>query len=145
MLHVNQISLIFLALAMAVLAGCETKVENASTPPAEDSHHTVVITTDNFREVVLNSDQPVLLDFWAGWCGPCHQIAPLVESMAKEYEGRFVVGKVNVDQQMTLATEFEIESIPALLYFKNGKLVKRTVGVVSESMLRSAMEEVKSL
>ena len=141
-----------LAFLTAMLTGCEPTTEMGSASQAEQNaatavgeHHTVELTTANFETLVLNSEQPVLVDFWAAWCGPCRQISPMVEALAKEYDDRFVVGKVNVDQHGAIAAQYEIASIPTLLYFKNGQVVKKTVGVVSEDTLRRQMEEVISL
>lgn len=86
------------------------------------------LTKKNFQSEVLESDVPVLVDFWANWCGPCKMMIPVLEEFAKEQEGKIKVGKVNVDEQEELASEYGIMSIPALLLFKNGKLEKSTVG-----------------
>ena len=88
----------------------------------------ITITKNNFSSEVLNSDKPVLVDFWASWCGPCKMLAPVIEQIAEEYEGKVKVGKVNVDEETELARQFQISSIPSLLVFKNGKVVKSAVG-----------------
>ena len=93
-----------------------------------------VITDANFAET-LNSDKPVLVDFWATWCGPCKAIAPVVEEVAAEFEGKAVVGKCNVDDCDDVPMNFNIRSIPTLLFFKNGELVDRHVGVISKADL----------
>ena len=88
----------------------------------------ITLTKENFENEVLNSDIPVLVDFWATWCGPCKMIAPIVEEIAEENEGKIKVGKVNVDDEPDLAAEFRISSIPTLLVFKNGQIVRTSVG-----------------
>ena len=88
----------------------------------------VVITTKNFEEEVMKSDIPVLLDFWASWCGPCRMVAPIVAEIAAEYEGKIKVGKVNVDEETALALSYNVDSIPTLLLFKNGEVADRAVG-----------------
>ena len=86
------------------------------------------ITSDNFETEVLRSDIPVLLDFWAPWCGPCRMIAPSVAEIAEKYNGKVKVGKVNVDEEPELANAFEVESIPTLVYIREGRIVGTKVG-----------------
>ncbi len=88
----------------------------------------ITLTSDNFENEVLKSDLPVLVDFWAVWCGPCRMLAPVIEEIAKEYDGKIKVGKVNVDEEPHLANSFGIESIPTVLLFKNGKVENMSVG-----------------
>ena len=95
------------------------------------------LTTENFEEEVLKSDKPVLLDFWADWCGPCKMMSPVVEELAEE---GYAVGKVDVDQNMALAQQFRVVSIPTLILFKDGAEVKRFVGLTSKEELKSALE-----
>jgi len=88
----------------------------------------IVITEANFEQEVTNSDIPVLLDFWAPWCGPCKMLLPVVDELAKEFEGKIKVGKVNTDENMSLSSKFQITSIPCLIIFKNGKPINKMVG-----------------
>lgn len=94
----------------------------------------VVVTDDNFNEVI-NSDKPVLVDFWAEWCGPCQMLAPIVEELAGDFEGKAIVGKLDVDSNPNTAGQFGIRSIPTLLIFKNGQLIDKQVGVVPKHAL----------
>lgn len=101
----------------------------------------ITITSKNFEEEVSKSNVPVLLDFWASWCGPCKMVSPIVDKVAEEVEGSAKVGKINVDEEQELARSFNIMSIPTLMVINNGKLVKQSVGVMSKEeildMLRS--------
>jgi thioredoxin 1 len=100
----------------------------------------IEITDSNFQEVVLNSDKPVLIDFWAEWCGPCRMVGPVVEEIAKEYEGKAVVGKMNIDLHPNIPSQYGIRSIPTLLYFKNGQLVDKQVGAAPKTLLASKLQ-----
>lgn len=86
------------------------------------------ITNQNFKEEVLNSTLPVLIDFWAPWCGPCRMMGPVIEELAQDYEGKVKVGKVNVDEESELAQAFQIVSIPTIVLIKNGKIVNKVIG-----------------
>ena len=98
------------------------------------------ITDANFQEVVLNSDKPVLVDFWATWCGPCRTISPMIDELATELEGKAVVGKVNVDDNSEIPQNYGIRNIPTLLVFKNGELVDKMVGVVPKGQMIEKLE-----
>ena len=93
----------------------------------------VILTKENFETEVLKSDIPVLVDFWATWCGPCMMLSPVIEEVAKELEGKVKIGKVNVDEQNELAMQFRVASIPTLLLFKNGELAKTAVGFMPKN------------
>lgn len=95
----------------------------------------VKLTSENFENEVLKSDVPVIVDFWATWCGPCKMIAPNLEQLAKDNEGKIKVGKINVDEEIALASKFGIASIPTLMLFKDGKLVNTSVGYMNLSQL----------
>ena len=98
------------------------------------------ITKENFNAEVVNSDRPVLLDFWATWCGPCRLVGPLVEEIAAEYP-EIKVGKVNVDEQPELAAQFQIMSIPTLMVVKNGKITQRVVGARPKAQILALVQE----
>lgn len=97
------------------------------------------LTKDNFEKLVLQADKPVLVDFWATWCMPCRMIAPVVEELAEETEGKAYVGKVNVDEESELAMRYRVSSIPTLLLFRNGKEEERLVGVQSKETLEELL------
>ena len=99
-------------------------------------------TADNFESEVIQSAKPVLVDFWAEWCGPCRQIAPAVDEVAAEYEGRAIVGKVNIDHHPSLASDYGIRSIPNLLVFSGGKVQKQIVGAVGMGEISEAINKL---
>jgi len=101
----------------------------------------VVITEENFDSEVLKSDVPVLVDFWAEWCMPCKMIAPVLEELASDYEGKLKIGKLNVDEQPDVAFEHNVVSIPTLLLFKGGEVVKQHVGAAPRQVLEQAIKE----
>lgn len=95
------------------------------------------LSSENFKEEVLNSEKPVLVDFYADWCGPCNAMSPVIEELAKELEGKAKVGKINVDENSDIAVEYNVMSIPTLIVFKNGKEEKRLVGLRDKEELLS--------
>jgi len=100
------------------------------------------LTDSNFRKEVLESDLPVLVDFWATWCGPCKMIAPIIEELAREYAHKIKIGKLNVDENPKVATHYAIMSIPTLIFFKQGKVREQAMGALSKSGLKHKIEEV---
>ena len=100
----------------------------------------ITITKANFEQEVLKSDIPVLIDFWAEWCGPCKMLAPVIAELAEEYEGTVKVCKVNVDNESELATQFRVMSIPTVVVLKNGQVVDKSVGYVPKSQLESMIK-----
>lgn len=101
----------------------------------------LTIKSDNFDELVMKSEQPVLLDFWAVWCGPCRMVAPTIDKLAEDFKGRAVVGKINVDEEAELAEQFKVLSIPTIYILKRGKVVERLVGARPYAELSSTLEK----
>jgi len=104
--------------------------------------HAAVIDDNNFEELVAKSDLPVLVDFWAAWCGPCKVIGPIIEELAEEYQGRVLIGKVNVDQNPQLSGYFKIKSIPTLLFIKNGQLIERFSQLIPKPNLAEMLDDL---
>lgn len=103
-----------------------------------------VFTEANFDSEVLQSSEPVLVDFWATWCGPCRQIAPMIEELATENEGQVKVGKLDIDDNQSIAMKYDVQSIPTLIIFKNGEVVERLQGAQPKNRVIEAMENAKA-
>jgi thioredoxin 1 len=106
------------------------------------SANIVTITTDNFEKEVLKSTQPVLVDFWAEWCGPCKMLTPILDELAEEYAGRIKIGKINIDDHQMLAAQYGIRSIPTLLLFNQGQVSEQLVGLRSKRELKTSFDRM---
>ena len=104
------------------------------------AENVLTLTESNFKELVLQAPAPVLVDFWAEWCGPCKMIAPVLDELATEYDGKVKIGKVNIDENPNLATEFRVSAIPTLLVFKNGQVMEQMVGAKSKRDLKASLD-----
>ncbi|TAJ14653.1 thioredoxin [Marinilabiliaceae bacterium JC017] len=102
----------------------------------------IEVTDANFEEVVLNSDKPVLIDFWAEWCGPCRMVTPIVKELAEEYDGKAVVAKMDVDSNPGTSVKYGIRNIPTILFFKKGEIVDKQVGAVPKTILASKLDAI---
>jgi thioredoxin 1 len=102
----------------------------------------VEITDSNFSDLVMSSDKPVVVDFWAAWCGPCRMVGPLIEEMHGEYDGKALIGKVDVDQNPAISAQFGVRSIPTILFIKNGQVVDKVVGAVPKGTLTQKLDAI---
>ncbi|AFU67691.1 thioredoxin [Psychroflexus torquis ATCC 700755] len=103
---------------------------------------TLEITDKDFQEKVLESDIPVLVDFWAAWCGPCRMVGPIIDELNTEYEGKAVIAKMDVDQNQEFAAKYGVRNIPTVLFFKNGEMVNRQVGVAQKETYKEAIDNL---
>jgi len=104
----------------------------------------LAVTEATFEKEILQSDVPALVDFWASWCGPCHALAPIIRVLAKEYKGQIKVGKLDVEEHSAIAERYDIQSIPTVLLFKNGKVAAQIVGVAPRAEIEAAIKKVLS-
>lgn len=102
----------------------------------------LTITDATFEEVVLKSDKPVVVDFWAAWCGPCRMVGPIIEELATEYEGKAIVGKVDVDNNPGVSAQFGIRNIPTILFVKNGEIVDKLVGAAAKAQFAAKLDAI---
>lgn len=100
------------------------------------------ITTDNFEELVVKSDKPVVIDLWAEWCGPCRMLTPIMEELGTEYDGKAIIGKVDVDSNPDIAAKYGVRNIPTVLFVKDGELVDKQVGAVPKSTLAAKLDAI---
>ena len=102
----------------------------------------IELTDANFEEMVIKSDKPAIVDLWAEWCGPCRMVGPIVEEMSHEYDGRAVIGKLDVDSNPGIAAKYGIRNIPTILFFKNGEIADKQVGAVPKNVLVAKLEKL---
>lgn len=128
---------------VVVLLGCESSPTGSAGVDSGAGHATIEVTDDNFAEVVLRSDKPVLIDFWAEWCGPCKKIAPEVERLASQYQGRLVVGKLDVDANPTISNRYRVQSIPTMILFQGGEPVGQIVGPSGKGLAKWVSQKLR--
>ena len=130
---------------LPVAKSAEKSPENGKTKENHMNNKPVIVTDETFQTEVLDSDIPVLIDFWAEWCGPCRMVAPILEKLAGEYAGKVKIAKVDVDANQGLAQAFSIMSIPTLMFVKEGKIVGQSAGAAPEPALRDVLEQLIAL
>jgi thioredoxin 1 len=119
---------------------CKRKFTPFNRNNLKTNNMALEITDANFEELVLKADKPVIVDFWAEWCGPCRMIGPVIEEMATEYEGKAIIGKVNVDENPGVSAQFGVRNIPTILFVKGGEVADKSVGAVPKAQLVSKLE-----
>ncbi len=137
-----RIALVSIATAATVIlgGGCGDSSQHSGSA---HSTNVVVLTEANFQTEVISASKPVLVDFWAPWCGPCRTLGPIVNEIADDYQGRVIVGKVNVDEAPALAQRYGIQAIPTLLFFSNGRVMDQGVGILSKSELSRRLDKLQ--
>ena len=123
------------------MASARNQIRNGGKTAKEEIKMEVVLTSGNFEKEVYDSEIPVLVDFYADWCGPCKAMAPVVEELAEEYAGKVKVGKINVDNAMDIATKYRIMSIPTFMVFKGSEAVAKMIGMQDKRVLKEAMDK----
>jgi len=136
----NVVKPILQTLAVLAIGGAWIFSGTNALVAADENHKSVAVTGENFKSVVLDSDKVVLVDFWAEWCGPCLAVAPTLEELAKEHEGKLVVAKVDVDTNRALAQQYGIKAIPNMKIFKGGKLVDELVGAAAKEKIEAKIK-----
>ena len=140
--NVAVVSVLALTLGLLVAAVVGSGCGKSSDRPEANATNVVILSEANFQNEVIAAPQPVLVDFWAPWCGPCRTIGPIVNELAKDFDGRAKVAKVNVDDAPALAQRFGIQGIPTLLIFRDGRVVDQVTGVVPKRELTAKLDKV---
>jgi thioredoxin len=141
-LPLARASLFLVTFTITIMAAVGCKDSSGHADGGQPGVGPVVLTEANFQAEVLSSSQPVLVDFWATWCGPCKVIAPVVEEIATEYKGRAKVAKLDVDTAPAQARKYGVQAIPTLLFFKDGKVIDQSLGVVSKRELQGKLDKL---
>jgi len=138
----NRVEIAAAATSVAKCGKCGTPLDLSKAASKEDESKPLIVTDATFRREVLQADgRPVLLDCWAPWCGPCRMVGPIMEQLALESQGRYRVAKLNVDENPRIASEFQIQSIPTMLIFKQGKLIDRIIGAQPKQAIAARLAQ----